>query len=277
MIEPAHPHLSISRQCALLGLPKATYYYQAVGESALNTTLLHRIEQIYTGNPCYGSRRICACLRQEGYVVNRKRVARLMRKLGLVALYPKPRLSQPGKEQQKFPYLLRDLTIDHPNQVWCTDITSIRLQWGLVYLIAIMDWSSRYVLSWAVSTTMEASFCCDALEEALRQATPQIFNSDQGSQFTSRAFTDCLKNAGIAISMDGRGRVFDNILIERLWRSVKWEPVYLYDYDGVAALKQGLQTFFLNYNTKRPHQGLAYATPAEVYFESEACLKTSWR
>lgn len=140
MIEPAHPHLSISRQCALLGLPKATYYYQAVGESSLNTTLLHRIEQIYTGNPCYGSRRICACLRQEGYVVNRKRVARLMRKLGLVALYPKPRLSQPGKEQQKFPYLLRDLTIEHPNQVWCTDITSIRLQWGLVYLIAIMDW-----------------------------------------------------------------------------------------------------------------------------------------
>lgn len=133
------------------------------------------------------------------------------------------------------------------------------------------------MLSWAVSTTMEASFCCDALEEALRQATPQIFNSDQGAQFTSRAFTDCLKNAGIAISMDGRGRVFDNILIERLWRSVKWEHVYLYDYDGVAALKQGLQTFFLNYHTKRPHQGLAYATPAEVYFESEACLKTSWR
>jgi len=265
--------VSIARQCELLGLSRSTYYHQAVGESSLNQRLMQQIETIYAEDSCFGARRICARLRQQGYVVNRKRIARFMQKLGLVALYPKPRLSQPGKEHTKYPYLLRNLSIDHANQVWCTDITYIRLKKGVVYLIAIMDWYSRYVLNWAVSTTMETSFCREALERALEQATPEIFNSDQGAQLTSQEFTDCLKNAGIAISMDGRGAWYDNVLIERLWRSVKWENVYLYDYEDVVALKQGLRAFFLKYNTERPHQGLAYATPAEVYFGSRASMK----
>lgn len=263
----------MSRQCELLGLSRASYYYRPRGESSLNLYLMHRIDEIYTAHPVYGSRRMCACLRREGFVVTRKRIQRLMRQMGIVALYPKPRLSQAIHEHQKFPYLLRDVKIEQPNQVWCTDITYIRLVGGFVYLVAMMDWYSRYVLSWAVSTTMETTFCCDALEVALQQATPTIFNSDQGSQFTSQELTDCLKRADIAISMDGRGRVYDNIFIERLWRSVKWEKMYLHEYETVSAVKRGLEEFFLDYNTARPHQGLAYATPAEVYFGSGAGLK----
>jgi putative transposase len=268
LIEPEHPQIRVVRQCELIGLPRATYYYKSVGECALNIELMHLIDEIYTGHPYYGSRRLRACLHRQGYVVNRKRVRRLMRQMGIVAIYPKPRVTQALKEHEKFPYLLRDLVIDHPNQVWCTDITYIRMVRGFVYLMAIMDWYSRYVISWEVSTTMETTFCCEALKKALQQATPAIFNSDQGSQFTSREFTGCLKNARIAISMDGRGRVYDNIFIERLWRSVKYEHIYLHEYATVPAVKQGLQEYFQEYNTDRPHQGLKDHTPAEVYFGS---------
>ncbi len=181
-------------------------------------------------------------------------------------MYPKPKLSQANREHHMYPYLLRELVIDRPNQVWCTDITSIRLVGGFVYLVAVMDWYSRYVLSWAVSTTMETIFCREALEEALEQARPTVFNSDQGSQFTSQEFTNCLKQAGIAISMDGRGRCDDHIFIERLWRSVKWENMYLHDYQSVREVTQGLREYFQEYNVERPHQGLDERTPAEVYF-----------
>lgn len=256
----------MGRQCELIGLPRATYYYEPVGDSALNIELMHRIDEIYTRHPYYGSRRIRACLRRQGYEVNRKRIQRLMRKMEIAAIYPKPKLSHANREHQFYPYLLRDVEIDRPNQVWCTDITYIRLVGGFVYLVAMMDWYSRYVLSWAVSTTMETTFCREALEHALQQAAPTIFNSDQGAQFTSQEFTNVLKQAGIAISMDGRGRCYDNIFIERLWRSVKWEKIYLHEYETVPAVKRGLQEFFLEYNTERPHQGLADATPAEIYF-----------
>jgi putative transposase len=263
----------VVRQCELIGLSRSTYYYQPVGECSLNIELMHLIDEEYTRHPYYGSRRICACLHRQGYAVNRKRVQRLMRQMGIVAIYPKPRLTQALKAHEKFPYLLRDLVIDHPNQVWCSDITYIRMVRGFVYLVVIMDWYSRYVVSWAVSTTMETTFCLEALDKALQRATPAIFNSDQGSQFTSLEFTGCLKKAGIAISMDGRGRVYDNIFIERLWRSVKYEKIYLHEYATVSEVKQGLQEYFQEYNTDRPHQGLADRTPAEVYFKSGTGLK----
>jgi putative transposase len=268
LIESAHPEIVVARQCELIGLPRSTYYYQPIGECSLNIELMHLIDEEYTRHPYYGSRRICACLQRQGYAVNRKRVQRLMRQMGIVAIYPKPQLTQALKEHQKFPYLLRDLVIDHPNQVWCTDITYIRMVRGFVYLMAIMDWYSRYVISWVVSTTLETMFCLEALDKALQRATPEIFNSDQGSQFTSREFTGCLKDAGIAISMDGRGRVYDNIFIERLWRSVKYENIYLNEYATVSGVKQGIQEYFQEYNTERPHQGLEDCTPAEVYFGS---------
>jgi putative transposase len=263
----------VARQCALIGLPRSTYYYQPFGEDALNLQLMRLIDEEYTRHPYYGSRRIRVCLQRQGYVVNRKRIQRVMRQMGIVAVYPKPRLSQAMKAHETFPYLLRDLVIDHPNQVWCTDITYIRMVQGFVYLMAIMDWYSRYVLSWAVSTTMETTFCLEALETALQQTSPRIFNSDQGAQFTSREFTGCLKAADIAISMDGRGRVYDNIFIERLWRSVKYEEVYLNDYVTVRDARTGIGRYVQYYNTERPHQALEYNTPADVYFK-EPCEGT---
>ena len=214
---------------------------------------------------------ICKVLRREypDKEINRKRIQRLMRIMGIQAIYPKRNLSKPGKgsEHKIYPYLLRNKVINRPNQVWCTDITYIRMLRGFVYLVAIMDWYSRYVISWAVSTTMETTFCLEALDKALQQTTPSIFNSDQGSQFTSREFIDRLKNAGIAISMDGRGRVYDNIFIERLWRSVRYEKIYLNEYATVTGVKQGLNDYFQDYNNERPHQALADRTPAEVYFD----------
>ncbi len=260
--------MSITRQCELIGLSRASYYYQAREESTFNDRLMRLIDEEYTRHPYYGSRRITACLQRQGYPVNRKRIQGLMRRMGIVAIYPKPRLSQAINEHEKFPYLLRNVAISCPNQVWCTDITYIRMVRGFVYLMAIMDWYSRYVISWAVSITMETTFCLEALQQALREAKPDIFNSDQGAQFTSREFTGCLKDAGIAISMDGRGRVFDNIFIERLWRSVKYEKIYLHEYATVPDVKRGIQDYFQDYNTERPHEALEYATPAEVYFDS---------
>jgi putative transposase len=264
-IEPAHSSLSIQRQCELLGLNRSSYYYQPQGERPENILLMHRIDQLFTDYPFYGVEKMTAHLCREGHHVNVKRVRRLMRKMGLEAVYPKPKLSQRHPEHRIYPYLLRDLAITKPNQVWCTDITYIRLASGFVYLVAIMDWFSRYVLSWKLSISLETTFCLTALEHALEQAKPDIFNSDQGSQFTSLAFTERLKSAGIAISMDGRGRVFDNIFIERLWRSVKYDKVYLNDWYQVKEAQKGLGDYFTVYNHIRPHQSLENRTPGEVY------------
>lgn len=226
---------------------------------------MHRIDELFTAYPFYGVRKMSAHLCREGSTANVKRVRRLMRKMGLEAVYPKPKLSQRHPEHTIYPYLLRELPVIRPNQVWCTDITYIRLVSGFVYLVAIMDWFSRYVLSWKVSNNLEAEFCVQALQEALSSATPEIFNSDQGSQFTSSVFTGTLKEAGVAISMDGRGRAFDNIFQERLWRSVKYEKVYLSDWHQVREAEQGLDEYFAFYNSLRPHQALSYSTPGEVY------------
>jgi putative transposase len=258
----------VARQCELLGVARSTYYYQPQATDSINQQVMRLIDEEYTRHPYYGVRRITAWFHRQGYqVVNVKRIRRLMRLMGLEAVYPKPRLSQAMKEHEWFPYLLRDLVIVHPNQVWCTDITYIRMLQGFVYLVVMMDWYSRYVLSWAISTTMETTFCLEALQRALQRATPKIFNSDQGPQFTSREFTGCLKKAKIAISMDGRGRVYDNIFIERLWRSVKYEEVYLNDYGSVKTAHTRLGSYFDYYNAERPHQALDYKTPAEVYFK----------
>jgi putative transposase len=228
------------------------------------------IDEQYTRTPFYGSRRIAAWLRSQGHNVNRKRVARFMRQMGIEAIYPKRRLSLADSTHRKYPYLLRGLCIDRPDQVWATDITYIRLRQGFVYLVAIIDWFSRYVLSWAVSITMDMDFCLDALERALGSRRPEIFNSDQGSQFTSNSFTGYLEAEGIRISMDGRGRVFDNIFVERLWRSVKYEEVYLKDYTTVREAVTSLGDYFRFYNEERLHQSLGYQTPARVYFRSTA-------
>lgn len=236
----------------------------------MNQQLMRLLDEEYTHHPFYGSRRMTAWLQRQGYPVNRKRIQRLMRMLGIAAIYPKPKLSHRDQEHERFPYLLRDVDITYPNQVWCTDITYIRLLRGFVYLVVMMDWYSRYILSWEVSTTMETTFCVEAVQAALAFSKPAIFNSDQGSQFTSREFTGCLKEADIAISMDGRGRVYDNIFIERLWRSVKYEEVYLNDYATVRDARIRLGSYFQYYNTARPHQALEYKTPADVYFK-ELC------
>ena len=226
---------------------------------------MRRIDEQYLKTPFYGWPKMTEALRAQGYVVNGKRVRRLMRQMGIqaVQLRKRPLTSTPG--HRVYPYLLRDLAIDAPNQVWCADITFVPLPVGFVYLMAIMDWFSRYVIAWEVSNSLEASFCCVALERAIGQAKPVIFNTDQGSQFTSQAFTSQLHDAGVQISMDGRGRVFDNIFIERLWRSVKYEHLYLYEYQTVAAVMAGLGRYFAFYNTERPHQSLGYRTPAVVY------------
>jgi putative transposase len=231
---------------------------------------MHLLDEQYTRTPCYGIRRMTVWLRQQGYAVNPKRVARLLRTMGVETIYPKPRLSQPHPERRIYPYLLRGVPITQVNQVWSTDITYIRLHAGFVYLVAVMDWFSRYVLSWAVSITMDVGFCLEALEQALRLATPVIFNSDQGSQFTSVDFTRRLETAGVKISMDGRGRALDNIFIERLWRTVTYEEVYLKDYRTPREAMQGLAKFFQLYNTQRPHQALRYQTPATVFFDSSS-------
>ena len=264
-MEQGHPELSIERQCALLGLARSSYYHAARGESVLNLETMRLIDEQYTRTPFYGVERMTEHLRRQGHIVNPKRVRRLTRLMGLEAIYPKRRLSRPGSEFQRFPYLLRGLSIDRPDQVWAADITYIRLLRGCVYLVAVLDWFSRYVISWEVSLTLEAEFCVEALRRALERKKPEIFNSDQGSQFTSTGFTDVLRSAGVRISMDGRGRVFDNIMVERLWRSVKYEEVYLKDYATPREARRSLGEYFAFYNDHRPHQSLRYATPAEVY------------
>ena len=273
MIEPEHPKLSVRRQCELVDLPRSSYYREPGGESEENLELMKLIDEEYTRHPFYGSRKIKKYLRTLGYKVSRKRVQRLMRLMGLESIAPKKRTTIAEKAHKIYPYLLRGLEINYSNQVWCSDLTYIRLRGGFVYLTVVMDWYSRYVLSWEISVTMPAcrqgrddGFCVSALERALRlNGKPDIFNTDQGSQYTGHAFTGVLKDDGVRISMDGKGRAMDNIMVERLWRTVKYEDIYIKDYESVEDLKKGLRHYFLFYNNERPHQSLGDKTPAEVY------------
>ena len=266
MIDPGHENLSIQRQCELLGLVRSMWYYQPKPESPEDLHLMRLLDEKYLKRPFYGVLRMTEWLKKIKERVNPKRVRRLLRKMGLMALYPKPNLSKPATGHKIYPYLPRGLAIMRANHVWSTDITYIRMSQGFVYLVAIIDWHSRYVLSWGISVTLESGFCLDALDQAIRlYGKPEIFNTDQGSQFTSADFTGRLNAEGIRISMDGRGRALDNIFVERLWRSVKYEEVYLYDYATVTAVIHGLKKYFLFYNTERQHQSLDYKTPQEVY------------
>ena len=246
-IDAEHPQLSIARQCELIGLPRASYYREVrSSESQENLELMRLIDEEYMRHPFYGSRKMRDYLHRQGHFVNRKRVQRLMRKMGLVSIAPKPNTSRKAAGHKVYPYRLRGLNINRPNQVWCSDLTYLRLEGGFAYLTVVMDWYSRYVLSWEVSVTMEEHFCVNALESALRRhERPQIFNTDQGSQYTGKAFTGVLKDHKITISMDGKGRAMDNIMVERLWRSVKYEKVYLREYLSVAELIEGLKEFLL--------------------------------
>jgi putative transposase len=264
--------IPLARQCQLLSLSRSSFYYQPVAPSRERQRELEQDQQImrlldeqYTRTPFYGSRRLGQWLRQQGYTVNRKRVGRLLREMGLQAVFPGPRLSVPQPGHRIYPYLLRGLAVKHVNQVWSTDITYIRLYRGNVYLVAIMDWYSRYVLNWELSISLEGSFCQEVLRRSLEKAQPDIFNTDQGSQFTSADFTDLLEQAQVRISMDGRGRALDNIFIERLWRTVKYEEVYLKDYDSPKTAALSLSHYFHFYNEERPHQSLGYQTPGSVY------------
>lgn len=245
---------------------RATLYYEPAPETPLNLQLMRLMDEQYFKMPFLGVIKMTAWLRSQDYHVNPKRVRRLLRKMGLEAIYPKPKTTKPGEGYKIYPYLLRNLTITHVNQVWSTDITYIPMPRGFMYLVAVMDWFSRYVLTWQLSNTLDGAFCVDALQQALLCGKPEIFNTDQGVQFTAHAFTGTLKVAGIQISMDGRGRAFDNIFNERLWRSVKYEDIYLKEYATVPALEQGLGSYFHLYNYDRPHQSLAYRTPAAVHF-----------
>lgn len=255
----------MARQCQLLGVARSSYYYRPAGETAENLRLMRLLDEIYTERPFYGSRRMAEELKRCGERVNRKRMQRLMRLMGLEAMYPRPKTTQRNSEHRVYPYLLRGVAVNRCDQVWSTDITYIPMARGFMYLMAIMDWHSRYVLTWQLSNTLDAGFCVEALDRVLAQGQPEIFNTDQGVQFTSLAFTSRLEAAEVAISMDGRGRALDNVFIERLWRTVKYEDVYLKDYTSVRELEQGLQRYFEFYNHQRPHQALKYQTPAMVY------------
>lgn len=265
MIEEDHPELSVRRQCELLGLNRSTVYYEPAPETPENLALMSLIDKEYTAHPFFGSRKITQWLIGQGHEVNRKRVQRLMRLMGLEAIYPKPKLSLAGRGHKVYPYLLRNVSIERVNQVWSTDITYIPLTSGFMYLAATIDWYSRYVVSWRLSNTLDGSFCQEMLEEALGRGKPEVFNTDQGVQFTASAWTGRLEQAGVSVSMDGRGRCLDNVFVERLWRSVKYEDVYLKCYERVPELESGLRAYFGFYNGERFHQSLDYRTPAEVY------------
>jgi putative transposase len=261
-----HPQLSRREQCALLGLHRSGLYYQAAPESAQNLLFMNLLDRQYTRHPEQGVRRMTRHLRDLGHTVNFKRVRRLLRQMGLEAFYPKPRLSIPNPAAGRYPYLLKGLKITRPDQVWCADITYLGLPGGFAYLVAIMDWFSRYVLAWEVSNSMESTFCLSALERALsRRRWPEIHNTDQGSQFTSTEWLSVLEKRGIRVSMDGRGRAFDNIMIERLWRTVKWEHVFLREHRSIGDLRTGLREYFDYYNNHRWHSALENQPPAAVY------------
>jgi putative transposase len=265
LVDRDHAEISLRRQCELLGMNRSSWYYQPLGESEGNLRLMRLLDEQYTKTPFYGSRKMTEWLGTQGFNVNRKRVLRLMSVMGIEAVYPKPKLSQPGDGHKIYPYLLREVEVERVNQVWSTDITYIRMTQGFVYLVAVMDWFSRYVLSWRLSLTMELDFCVEALKCALRRGRPEIFNSDQGSQFTSERFIGELEAREIAVSMDGRGRCMDNIFSERLWRSLKYEEVYLKDYESVTEARAGIDRYFRFYNHERLHQSLDYRTPATIY------------
>ncbi len=266
MITRERPDLSLSRQCRLLSISRSSFYYAPKGESPENLALMRRIDELFLKYPFYGSRQMVRQLRRDGVRVGRQRVRRLMRLMGLEAIYQAPRTSTPHRAHRVYPYLLRGMAIDRPDRVWCADITYIPVQRGFLYLVAVMDWATRHVLSWRLSNTMDAGFCVEALAEALAQyGRPEIFNTDQGSQFTSLDFTGTIENAGIAISMDGRGRCMDNIFIERLWRSLKYEAVYLHELTDGFVARRVIGEWIDFYNTERPHSALAGRTPAEVY------------
>lgn len=251
----------------MLGLNRSSLYYEPGTETPENLRLMRLLDRQYTAHPFYGSRRLTQWLLQEGEAVNRKRVQRLMRLMGLEAIYPKPRLSVAGRGHRIFPYLLRSVRIERPDQVWSTDITYVPLPAGFMYLAATIDWYSRYVVAWRLSNTLDGGFCLDMLDEALSRGRPEVFNTDQGVQFTAEAWTGRLESAGVAVSMDGRGRCLDNVFVERLWRSVKYEDVYLHGYETVPQLQRGLGRYFPFYNRERLHQSLEYRTPEEVYRE----------
>ena len=266
MIAPGQPLLSVARQCALLGLARSSYYYRPRGVSAADLAAMRLLDEVFTAHPYFGARRLAEALVDRGQPIGRDRVRRLMRQLGLVAIYPKQRLSLPDSQHRVYPYRLRGLTIGQPDQVWCADVTYIRLQHGFAYLVAVMDWYSRYVLSWELSLSLDSDFCVHALKSALAWSRPGIFNTDQGCQFTATAFTDVLRDADITISMDGRGRVFDNIMIERLWRTVKYEEVYLHDYLTFFDGREQLGRYLRFYNEERRHTALGRQTPSMTYW-----------
>jgi putative transposase len=266
LMQPELTELSIRRQCELIGLNRSVLYYEPVQVSAEEIALMKEIDRLFTRWPFYGSRKIRLELRRAGHDVNRKRVQRLMRLMGLQAMVPGPHTSTPHPDHRIYPYLLRGMAVTRPDQVWATDITYIPLEHGWCYLVAIIDWRSRAILSWRLSNTMTVDFCVEALEEALRQhVPPEIFNSDQGAQFTSPDFTGVLKREGVTISMDGKGRATDNIFVERIWRSLKYEDVYLHDYATLVEAHEGIGKWIRFYNTRRPHQALNNRTPMEIY------------
>jgi putative transposase len=266
-IDATNEQLSIRQQCKLLDIPRSSYYYHPVSISEYTLKVMNEIDMMYTKYPFYGSRKITVELRKKGYQVNIKRVKRLMKKMGIRAIYPEPNTSCPDKTHHIYPYLLKGITISHPNHVWSTDITYLRLKKGFLYLVAIIDWYSRYVLSWELSNTIDSFFCVTALQEALEISRPDIFNSDQGAQFTSNKFLRILLDQDIKISMDSKGRALDNIFVERLWRTVKYEDIYLKNYETVYEIYRGLKEYFYFYNYSRPHQSLRYKTPSEIYFD----------
>ena len=266
MIEPQHPSLAITRQCALIGISRSAWYGPGKGESPLNLALMKLIDAQFMDTPFYGSRQMARHLRNQGYCVGRKRVRRLMARMGLRAVYQRPRTTVPHPEHRKWPYLLRGMVIDRPNQVWCADITYIPMLRGFLYLVAIMDWATRRVLSWRLSNTMDVEFCMEALEDAMcRHGRPEIFNTDQGSQFTSPRFTQILLDTEVQISMDGRGRWMDNVMIERLWRSLKYECVYLNAFETGTEARTGIGNWINFYNHERPHSALGGRTPVEAH------------
>lgn len=266
MIERDHPALSIRRQCELVGLNRSTFYYEPAGESEENLLLMRLIDEQYTRTPFYGWPRMTAALRRQGQLVNGKRVRRLMQVMNLQGIYPKRRTTIAAPSRTVYPYLLRGYSINRPLQVWSADVTYIRMLHGFMYLVAVIDWYSRYVLAWQLSNTLDGWFCRVALRQALAQGRPEVFNTDQGAQFTATEFTDLVQAAGVRVSMDGRGRALDNIFVERLWRTVKYEDIYLNDYASVPALERGLASYFRFYNQERLHQSLNYRTPAEVHY-----------
>jgi putative transposase len=276
MIDPEDPGVSIVRQCSMLKITRSSFYYRRKGIKAEDLKLMRLIDEQYMKTPVYGSRSMRYYLQRLGYKINRKRVQRLMRLMGLEAIYPKPKTSKPHPEHKIYPYLLRGLEINRPDQVWSADITYIPLARGFMYLVAVIDWYSRKVLSWRVSNTLDADFCVDALKDAIRDhGCPDIFNTDQGSQFTSNDFADALKENGIKISMDGRGRFQDNIFIERLWWTVKHHYLYLRTFENGSALRNGLKYWFKYYNQERFHQSLGNLTPDEVYFKEHDFRKAA--